>query len=643
MSRITFDRTFIGLLSICCTSTAVAAEPTPRQLDFFERKIRPVFVESCYECHSSESDEPDGGLTVDTAEALLLGGETGPAVVPGNVKESLLLDALEYRDLEMPPDGRLPDNVIRDFRRWINMGAPDPRRGGAILARETSPDESAHEDVLWSLRPITPPEPPDVAERPWSHTAVDRFIMARLHQEGLAPVAPARSGELLRRVYFDLIGLPPPPNEVVAFERNHSPDALAALVDRLLASPQFGERWGRHWLDVVRYGESAGSSRDVLMPHAWRYRDYVIDAFNDDLPYDRFLTEQLAGDLLPAESAAQRDRQVVATGLLAIGSKSLNGGNLELDLVDDQIDVVGKAMLGLTISCARCHDHKFDPIPTADYYALAGIFKSTETLYGGGTKRPKTVGDALKVYLPLGEGADEAAQVIREHDRLLADLNKQKTAASKDVQRLRNKLPKGWQDHQKSKQAVTDENGLKIEEAESPTATIDAADATAAQEDPILTLIEEFETAQEKLRATERELKAARKKKLPELDFAVGVRDEKKAADSPIHIRGEKSKTGDVVPRGFLSCVSTTGPVPPITEQQSGRLELARWLTGPGPPSHGTRDRQSHLATPLRPRAGRDGRQLRCEWTASLAPGSPGLSGRPIYPRASMVREVTDP
>ena len=238
----------------------------------------------------------------------------------------------------------------------------------------------------------------------------------------LTPVADASPETLLRRVHFDLVGLPPTPEQLDAFAADHSPAAYRKIVDELLASPHFGERWARHWLDVARFAESAGSSRDVLMLWAWRYRNYVIDAVNADIPYDRFLVEQLAGDLLEAGSPAEARRLQVATGLLAIGQKSLNGGNIPLDIIDDQLDVIGKTILGLTIACARCHDHKFDPIPTADYYALAGIFRSTETLYGGSINRPKNIDAKLKVYLVLGDTSQLGE--IRKHQKTLTNLQK---------------------------------------------------------------------------------------------------------------------------------------------------------------------------------------------------------------------------
>ncbi len=570
---------------------------------FFERKVRPVLVKHCYECHSADSDEIGGGLRLDTRQATLAGGESGPAVVPGKIAESLLIAAVEYRDLEMPPEGKLPEDVIADLRRWVGMGAPDPRVQEVAMPRE--PETKPGAESLWSLQPVERPEVPAVRGGDWARSDIDRFVLARLEQQELEPVADADPRRLLRRVYFDLVGLPPSPEDVRAFAADPTPEHYRRIVDKLLKSPRFGERWGRHWLDVVRYAESAGNSRDVLMPYAYRYRDYVIDALNRDVPYDRFVTEQLAGDLLPADSPEERRRLLVATGLLAVGSKSLNGGNLELDIADDQIDVVGKAVLGLTISCARCHDHKFDPIPTADYYALAGIFRSTETLYGGGTNRPKNVPEKLKVYLPLGEDAEQIGRRIEEREKEKARLTKQQAAAAKQVKTLEAKLPKNW----KEKLAALEAGGKSADEA--PDAKLPEADAASrevqpgqaekgeagdqgeasqppvSQPGPLETQVARFRAAQQKLREIQTRLKQLNETPVPELEFAVGVRDKKKIADYPIQVRGERNRAGDVVQRGFLSCVELPIPAKVENQEQSGRLELARWLTHPRHPLTG--------------------------------------------------------
>ncbi len=458
MSRFAYFLTGTLLLSLCVTDdTAVSAEdaaavpaatseikPDAAGIAFFEKKIRPVLAKHCYECHSEAAKKAEGGLLLDTRAGLHRGGDSGAAVVPGNIAESWLFDAVKYETFEMPPDGQLSKEIIADFRKWIEMGAPDPRDGAmaADLVKDSTP---AVPTDLWSLQPVASPPPPDVKNDAWPQTPIDRFVLARLESAGLAPVSDADRSTLLRRLTFDLTGLPPTPAEREAFLADDSPQAIETVVDRLLASPRFGERWGRHWLDVARYAESNGKSRDVLLPQAWRYRNYVIDAFNADMPYDRFIAEQVAGDLLEADSPEERDRLQIATGFLAIGSKPLSGGNLQMDIVDDQIDVVGQAVLGLTVACARCHDHKFDPIPTRDYYALAGIFRSTETLYGGGLRRGKDTATRINQLVVLGPDAEKRVAEITAHGKQLAEIEKERVALAKKVQQLAKKLPKNWQ------------------------------------------------------------------------------------------------------------------------------------------------------------------------------------------------------
>ncbi len=303
----------------------------------------------------------------------------------------------------------------------------------------------------------------------------------------------------------------------------------------------------------------------------------MIDALNADVPFDRFITEQIAGDLLNADSPAEKDRLTIATGLLAVGSKSLNGGNVDLDLVDDQIDVIGKAVLGLSVSCARCHDHKFDPIPTADYYALAGIFRSTETLYGGSTKRPKTVADKLKVYLPLGPDADVAAKQIAEHDKEKTKLDKRKSTLAKKVKQLQGKLPKDWKQRKKALAQKADAETIDQADSEQKEKRKEGDKGFAAQ-------LAAFETAQEDLKKVEDSLKELTSGDLPKLEFALGVRDGKKIQDWPIQVRGERGKAGDVVPRGFLSCVDVAESPKIESKEASGRVELAAWLTQPDHP-----------------------------------------------------------
>lgn len=386
-------------LALACTllasslgSSLGAGEMTDSQRHFFEAKIRPALVTHCYECHAADSKKLGGKLLLDGSTEILAGGQSGPALIPGDPDSSLLLQALRYDGLEMPPSKPLPPAIITDFEQWIRMGAPDPRPSGSTTAK---PSVTADLASLWAYQARQSPPTPAVSSVAWPRSSIDSFILAAMERAQLSPSPDATPATLIRRLHFDLIGLPPTADEVDTFvaacgQSLTAPSAelaIQTLADQLLQSPHFGERWGRHWLDVARYAESNGNdglSRNPSFPHAWRYRDYVIAAFNEDLPYHRFITEQIAGDLLTANNPAERDRHLIATGFLALCAKPAKAmnENFEMDVVADQIDLVGSGILGLTVACARCHDHKTDPISTREYYAIAGIFKSTETLWG---------------------------------------------------------------------------------------------------------------------------------------------------------------------------------------------------------------------------------------------------------------------
>ncbi len=344
---------------------------------FFETKIRPVLVERCLECHGEKKQK--GGLRLDSKDALLKGGSSGPTIVAGKASASLLIKAIRHEDadLKMPRNAKLPAAVIADFEKWIDMGAPDPRDGKATAgAQGIDWKEARH---FWSFQPVRQPRLPDVKNSSWVKTPIDRFVLAKLETEGLTPVAPADRRALIRRASFDLLGLPPTPEEVDAFVADKSPDAFAKVVDRLLASPHYGERWGRYWLDVARYAEDQAHTFAVKPnTNAWRYRDWVIGALNDDMPYDRFVKLQIAADWVEKDNAG-RVKHLPALGFFGLGAqyyKNTDAAKAIADELDDRVDTLTRAFLGLTVSCARCHDHKFDPIPQQDYYSLAGIFSS---------------------------------------------------------------------------------------------------------------------------------------------------------------------------------------------------------------------------------------------------------------------------
>ncbi len=377
---IAFIASFLLMVASCFV--VYADEPLKADdLQYFETHIRPVLVEHCYECHSADAKKSQGELLLDSREGIRAGGASGPTVVPGDSEQSLILDALRYESFEMPPSGKLNDKIVERFEEWIRRGAADPRESNASPAGLAKVDWNEAREY-WSFKPMKQVIAPEVSgDRPRS--AIDAFVWSKLADVEVVPNPEVAREIWLRRVTFDLIGLPPTPDELAAFVKEDRADAFDRVVDRLLASPRYGERYGRHWLDLARYADSNGADENHGYPVAWRYRDYVVDAYNADLPYDRFVVEQLAGDLLPADSEAERGRLLTATGMLVIGPKMLaeqDKPKLVADLVDEQLDTVGKVFLGLTLGCARCHDHKFDPIKAEDYYALAGIFHSTKSM-----------------------------------------------------------------------------------------------------------------------------------------------------------------------------------------------------------------------------------------------------------------------
>ncbi|MBL8809568.1 MAG: DUF1553 domain-containing protein [Planctomycetaceae bacterium] len=397
---------FLALIALMPGGTLLADEATAdaEKLAFFENQIRPVLIRHCYECHSADSKELRGGLLVDSREGLAIGGDSGPAIQTDKPADSLLLKALKYEDgLEMPPAKKLPESVIADFETWIRNGAVDPRSGKAPVRKAAIDLEKGRE--FWSFRPLAEPPVPE-GRLQWVRNEVDRFISADWPAD-VPPPQDAAPDVVLRRLSVVLTGLLPEPEEQEAFIKawNQNPDdAIAGAVDRLLQSPRYAERWGRHWLDVVRFAESTGGGRSMMLPDAWRFRDYVIDSFRQDKPFPQLVREHIAGDLLPSSTDAQHDEQVIGSGYLMLGAinyEEQDKEQLRMDVVDEQIDSMGRTFLGMTLGCARCHDHKFDPVPTTDYYALAGIFRSTKALVPGNVSG--------WVTRPLKQGVDQAA------------------------------------------------------------------------------------------------------------------------------------------------------------------------------------------------------------------------------------------
>jgi hypothetical protein len=389
--------------------------------NFFEKKIRPILSKNCYECHSAKSKSLKAGLLLDLKAGWVRGGKNGAVIIPGQPSKSILMNALRYdkHDLQMPPSGKLSESVLADFDRWISMGAHDPRNssldevfaGGGLKAKSFEEGRK-----FWAFKPIRFTNLPEVQKDEWIQDDIDRFILRRMEGKRLQPAKRAEPITLLRRIFFDLTGLPPSPQDIKDFRDSSSKKLFENVVDRLLESPRFGERWGRHWLDVARYADTTGGGRNNPFPNAHRYRDYVINSFNKDKSFDQFIMEQIAGDLMPSSTNEEYNEQLTGTGFLALGPHNYELQDKELlrmEVVDEQLTAVGKAFMGLTMDCARCHDHPFDPIPIQDYYSLAGIFRSTNSLVPGNV-----------ASFHERDLRDEFGEKRKQYERTLASLEK---------------------------------------------------------------------------------------------------------------------------------------------------------------------------------------------------------------------------
>lgn len=537
--------------AFAAASIAQAAESDSEGIVFFESRVRPALAKYCYECHSAESGKTKGGLRVDTREALLKGGESGPAVVPRSLEKSLLFQAITStdKDAQMPPKGRLPDAVIADLRRWIEMGAPDPRVAQTVASVPVKTAVDVEKGrVFWAYQPLKKPSPPVVSGAAWARTDIDRFVQAGLEAKHLKPVGDADAAVLVRRLFFVLLGLPPSPEAVEHWTKLISPapgaldqKAVASLVDALLRTPHFGEHWGRHWLDVARFAESTGGDRNNITMHAWRYRDYVIDAFNADKPFDQFVREQIAGDLLPPASDAHKAQNLIATGFLAIGVKNVgeeDGAKFQAELVDEQIDTTTRAFLATSAACARCHDHKFDPIPQADYYALAAIFRGTDTRYG-----------------------------------LIKAQSRQTTA-------------------------LLDLTGMGPPPAMPPASKEKLAELTKARDDAAKAVedaMQSIRSGKNVFRGIFRKLRSDREETAAALDafgkdgttrvLAMGVQARASAPETRLLVRGELDKPAQVVKPGVLQVLAPRGgSAIAAGAKGGGRLQLADWIASPRNP-----------------------------------------------------------
>lgn len=622
----------MGVHALACLALWLGVEPSSASdpgVDFFERKVRPVLVERCYECHSAQAQKLKGGLLLDTRDGVLKGGDSGPAIVPGNPEKSLLIKAVRYTrdDLQMPPKNKkLPDEQIADLEEWVKMGAPDPRTAEAkAVAKNSGADH-------WAFQPVKVVAVPKVRNTRWVQSPVDAFILAKLEEKGLTPNPAADRRTLIRRASFDLLGLPPKPEEVDEFVADKSAHAFDRLVERFLNSPHYGERWGRYWLDIARYADTKGYvfEEERRYAFAYTYRDYVIRAFNDDLPFNQFLIQQIAADLLPL---GDDKRPLAALGYLTLGRRFLNN---QPDIIDDRIDVVTRGMLGLTVSCARCHDHKYDPIPTKDYYSLYGVFASCnepgdKPLLGSAALPPQypeylkelekrkkeledfrrskeaevrsklhgQVGDyLLVVHQSTKDDGDKRESLARERKlspmvaaRWRSSLEKLKdnpifadwfaaVADSKDpnapkeaaerYNKMFAEVEKQWRDLlAKDKEA----KALPDAEAEAKRQILYGPDAPTNVEGRALARLTDTPT-QQKLRALQR--------KVDELDAthpgapprAMALVDNASPATARVFVRGNANNPGPEVPRQFLGLIAGEDRKP--FEKGSGRLELAQ-------------------------------------------------------------------
>jgi cytochrome c553 len=547
---------------------------TPEQTRFFESKIRPVLIANCYSCHSQQSGRSEGGLDVDSAAALINGGESGPALDHDDFTESLLWKAINYDGLQMPPQDPLPPHVIEDFRQWLADGAPDPRVTEVVRgAYRVTPEKIEEARSFWSLQKLPPSSATLVAEAfgaandsssdAQSGTPIDRFVEQTRQMHALPAPPMADSYTVLRRLCFDLLGLPPTPQQIDWFQERWAVDpdqAVAQAVDLMLASDKFGERWGRHWLDIARFAESTG--REVNMPYteAWRYRDYVIDSFNKDKPYDRFLKEQLAGDLIAAGSKKQKQEQLIATGFLALGPKTLNersAKQFEMDIIDEQIDVTTRSILGISVACARCHDHKFEAIRQEDYYALAGIFGNMTTHYGGANSQRNRHANSL-IELPL---QDTESALPSLSPRQFTALNDRADQAAEELQALRREVARErQQQRRRGGQAAQQNNNAGV------------ADQQRRQQ------LQRMTTQLGSVRGV---LDLYDEKGNPKA-MCMGVQPKSKPTDARLLERGEVNQPGSVVKRGFVPLLEKNPPR--IRPNSSGRMELANWIASEGNP-----------------------------------------------------------
>ena len=551
MSRTAFC---LLLLLTACRPAAQADEQ--QLLLHFENRIRPVLAASCWSCHSHRRGRAEGGLALDQPETLHSGGDRGQLISTEQPLQSLLLTAIrgDDPDLQMPPKGKLDEQQIRDFEFWIQNGAPVPDSFSNAIPQDPSDPATGREH--WAFQPLSQPDENALPDSPdaWSRGPIDRLIWQELQRAGLKPVHDAPPDVLIRRLSVVLLGLPPTVEQLQQYRDQPDVTTLEKLVDQMLASPAFGQRWGRHWMDLARYADSNGLDENFLFREAWRYRNWIIDAINADLPFDQFVTQQLAGDLLPWDTIEQRDRQRIATGFLVIGPKVLLGVGVDkqkMDVADEQISTIGRVFLAQTVGCARCHDHKFDPIPTADYYALAGILSSSQVMeqrYMLGQQR------VMEQLVGLGQDGHDLDEAYEAYWRNRGNLTGRRDAAKKTLEILQ------------TGDAAAIAARLQEQSESFAEAARDPQQESAARQSAQQTLVDELTRQIDQPPA------------IP--PRAMVVTDREQPADEAIRIAGVHTDHGDRVQRGFLQVLQDSPQQLPA--DQSGRLQLAQWLTAPG-------------------------------------------------------------
>jgi uncharacterized protein DUF1553/uncharacterized protein DUF1549/cytochrome c len=599
---------FLRFAPTAQTQNQKASEQSREGMEFFEKKIRPLLSDNCYACHSAKAKKPQGGLLLDSLEGMLKGGASGqPAIVPGDAEKSLLIKAIRYTDpkLQMPFGGKLPDQAIKDFEEWVKMGAPAPR-GETTVAANWSSYNYDEAKKFWSFRPLKDQQPPQVKNKTWARTPIDHFVLAKFEEKKLKPLGDADRRTLIRRASFDLTGLPPTPDEIKEFLNDKSPNAFAKVVDRLLASPAYGEKWGRHWLDLVRYADTAGDNSDYPVPAAYRYRNYVIESFNKDKPYDQFIREQIAGDILASFRSPQldgklpddeeeddagakkskaedleksRQEKIIATGYLAM-SRRFGSRNKEMNLtIDDTIDNIGKTFLGLSTSCARCHDHKFDPIPQRDYYALYGIFNSIRYSFPGAEIYPHP---AEMVALGSGDEVERFYKMQKELESLDDSVERLKVEKGVAARNKKMRAEQAKANNESGAQSQqSDDKSRPDHKPATPKADAPKGETRTADYDRDINnsmvagqskrMPEDVDAESKAVRARIAELHA-RYSKVPKAYAVV----EGLAANARIHRKGDPKNLGEEVPRGFLTILG--GQQIPKDHKGSGRDLLANWI-----------------------------------------------------------------